>query len=793
MTDRSRSLRRIALAATVLGVASALPLALGSSGARADEAPPRAAAEVTTVTAETGVLRRLPSIGRSGRLTGEIDGLSWPIYLTAAEAAANPRLRVTHVAAVSVMPEASRMTVSLDDHTVTTFPIATNGSAKTVEIALPAGMLHAGWNHLRIEADQRHRVECTLASTYELWTEIDRARTGLVFADKFAPERRGLADLADLAPDETGRVRLRLVTGADPEPSRLARAVRLAQAVSLAGGFLDPIVSIEKTPAKGPGIDLLIGAKARAEVPAAASLPADVVAMIDDPDPARLTLVVPEEPATLDRIVEEFAKTATDLPGSDAGRRVRTALGGAPIVEGGRHRFSEFGATSTEFGGRLFRTALDMRLPADFHGGDYAKVALKLAGGYAPGLERSSRLTVRVNGRQVAGAPMAARGGEIFSDRRLELPLSAFRPGRNRLEIEASLPAAEDAVCDPQTQIDAGKRFLFVDHGEIEFPAFARATRLPDLGATAAGVLSLVDEKSRPAVWAPHPDQATLSALATVLTRIAVAEARVDVPTIAYRLPPSDLPSAWIFGAWPDLPATAGGMVGLETVALREVWSRRATPDRVSEADLPLDPLMRRAATLRTAALEEEFDTIATGSLQFRPTTGGSKNDLVDQWRRSMENPWSPMGFARALESRVMRGLGPLVGAEPPAPFAPRASTGIVVAQAVSPGGGIWTLTTAATAAALLEGAATLTEGERWSDLTGDVAAWDRTDEKLEIGTGKSRDVFATAALSPGNLRLIAAGWIGDHAFAFALALLLACVAIGFTTSRLLPHLGGRS
>jgi hypothetical protein len=750
-------------------------------------------AEVATVATETGVLRRLPSVGRSARLSGEYDAISWPVFLTAAEAAANPRLRLTHVAAVSVMPEASRLAVSVDDRPVSTFPIATNGSAKVVEIALPAGTLHAGWNLLRIEADQRHRVECSLAATYELWTEIDRARTGLVFADGFTPERRGLADVADLAPDETGRIRIRLVAPVDLEPARLARALRLAQSVALAGGFLDPIVTVERAPGKGPGLDLLIGTRARAGVAAAAALPADVVALIDDPDPARMTLVVPEEAAALDHVVAEFEKAAADPAGSEAGRRARTALGGTPIREGERRRFSELGATSTEFTGRLFRTAFDLRLPPDFHGGDYAKVALKLAGGYAPGLERTSRLTVRVNGRQIAGAPLGATSGEIFAGRRLELPLSAFRAGRNRLEIEAALPAAEDAACDPQIQIDAGKRFLFVDRGEIAFPTFARAARLPDLGATAAGVLSTLSEDLRPGIFVPRPDAATLSAIATATTRMAIAEGRIDVPPITYRLPSSDVPTAWIFGAFPDLPATVGGAVGLETVALREIWNRRPTPERVSDAG-PVDPLARRAATLRMAALDETFDTTATGSLQFRPATAGADGDVVDQWRRSMENPWSPAGFLRAVETRLQSGLGPLLGAAPaPTPFAPRASTGIVVAQAASPAGGVWTLATAATAEALLDGTVTLTEGERWSEIAGDVVAWDLGEEKLDTLAGKSRGLFLTSAPTPGNLRLIAAGWVGDHPLAFALALLLACAGIGLSTHRLLPHLGKRS
>jgi len=751
----------------------------------------RASDNVQVVTAETGVLRRLPAIGRSTRLTGETDRLAWPVYLTAAEAAAAPRLRLAHVAAVSVMPEASRLTVFVDGRKVGTFPVATNGNLRLVELSLPAGTLHAGWNALRVEAEQRHRVECTTASTYELWTEIDRARSGLVFSAAFAPERRNLADLADVSPDETGRVRLRLVTGQDPEPARLVRLVRLAQAMALAGGWLDPVVQIARAPAKGPGIDVLVGAQARAALPGTAGLAPDVVALVDDPDPTRLTLAVPDDAAALDRVIDQFAVAAHDLAGSTDGRDARLALGGVALAGGERRTFGELGATSSEFAGRLFRTAVDLRLPADFYAADYAKVDLKLSGGYAPGLDRASRLTIRVNGRQIAGAPLNAHDGEIFTDRLMRLPLSAFRPGRNRLEIEASVPAADDKTCDPTLQIDGSKRFLFVDRSEIAFPTFARAARLPDLSATGAGVLGTLGDDLRPKIWTPHPDGRTLSAVATLLTRVATVSGRVDVPDVAYRNPPTDEPSAWVIGAFADLPATAVGALGLDTVAARDAWAHR--PDRVSDAD-DADPLARRASALRLLADAEEFDPIVTGSLQFRPVSSGGRADLVDDWRRSMESPWSPTAFVRDAGARVSRALGPLVGLSTPvAPFAPRPSTGIVVAQALSPAGGVWTLTTAASAAALADGAATLTDAERWNGLSGDVAAWDDVDEKLEAGEGKPRAFFMTAAPSPTNLRLVAAGWIGDHSLVFAVLILASAGLLGFATARLLPHLGPRA
>ncbi|MER2607272.1 MAG: cellulose biosynthesis cyclic di-GMP-binding regulatory protein BcsB [Siculibacillus sp.] len=795
-----RFLKSIGPAGLVLAAAGLLGPALDTGRAVAAEAAPstpRVVAEAMLAT-EGGTLRRLPSVGRATKLSGETDRLTWPIWLTTAEVAGQPRLRLSYVAAVSVMPEASNMTVFIDDRPVSSFRIASTGTPKTLDVALPAGSLRPGWNSVRVEVEQRHRVECSTASTYELWTEIDRNRSGLVFDGTYAPLRRGLPDIAGIAPDENGRVRIRLVLPQDPDGARLARALRVAQALTIAGGFLDPIVTIVRAPEKGPGIDVVFGAQGGPSAARAAT----VVTLLDDPDPGRVTLTLPEDAAALDRITDELLATSADLDGTRAGVAARAALGGLPITSGARMTLAELGAGTVEFSGRLFRSAVDLRLPADLYAADYAKVSVRLAGGHVAGLDRSSRLTVRVNGRQAAGAPLDARHGEVFTDRILQIPLSAFRPGHNRLEIEASLPTADDKVCDPSLQIDGPKRFLLVDRTEIAFPTFARIARLPDLAATAAGVLGDLAPSERPIAWVPHPDPQTLSALATFLGRVAAASGRIDVPQIVYRNPPSDIPSALVVGAFGDLPTTVASTVGIEPVAVRDAWNRRPTPVPLA-APVPgqlsdvvgstPDRLSRRVSTLRLAALPEVADPIVTGSLTGKATPPRADVELVDRWRKSVENPWSAGAFLRTAGTRVEQMLGSFGGTARRETFVPRSSTGLVVAQSISPTGGVWTLLTAPSVAALADGITTVTESERWNELSGAVGAWDQVEEKTLVTGSVSRGFFATHAFDFVNLRLIAAAWATENPIGFVLSILLVTALLGFTTARLVPHFGVKS
>ncbi|MDK9696641.1 MAG: cellulose biosynthesis cyclic di-GMP-binding regulatory protein BcsB [Siculibacillus sp.] len=771
--------------------------ALACGAAVAGEVPTTLKGLSEATASDARVLRRLPSTLRSMRLSGETDGLVFPIWLTPAEATEGFTLRLAHVSAVSVMPEASRLTVAVNDRPVSEVAIASGGGARRDEFALPAHLLRPGWNAVRVSVDQRHRVDCSIASTWELWTEIDRARSGLVFPAGHRPDRRGVADVAGIAPDEHGRVAIRLVSGVESDPRQIERALRAAQALALIGGFLDPVVTVTREAESAPGLDVVVGRAAAASLGGeAARLQAGSIAVLDDGVAERLTVVLPGSDADVDRALDRLAELAMRPgEGSDAGLEARAGVGGRPIAPGERVRLSELGATSKEFNGRLFRLGLDVRLPADLYPADYAKVQLRLAGGLAPGLDRAARLTVRVDGKQAAGAPIVAPRGEVFDGRTLTIPLSAFKPGHNRIEIEAAVPAAADRTCDASTQIGGPARFLFVDRSELVFPSFARLARLPDLSATASGVLGRLAEESRPSLHVPHPDGAALSAAATFSTRVAIAAGRVDVPTIVFRNPAVDASSAIVVGALSDLPSTVVGAVGLEPAQVQAAWARRPLPRQASGVPTRVpDALARRVAGLSVAGGFTDVDPIVTGSLQGRvlTTLPSSDPDLVDRWRRSMESPWSPAAFTRQAGIRFEKLFDflPNFGGERALEgFTPSPTTGLVIAQSISPAGGAWTLVTAPSSSVLAEAVATVTGGEDWTRLSGAAASWDQVEEKVSTIEARHVGFLATAGFDFANLRLVAAALASDYPYGFILAAFLVTAALGLATARLLPRI----
>ncbi len=787
----------IARLATPLILATLVGLALATGPAAAGRAPTTLKGLAETAAGDGRVLRRLPSTMHATRLAGEVDAVTFPVWATAAEAASATTLRLTHVAAVSVMPEASRLTVTLNDRSLSEVAIGAGGGPRSGDFTVPAGLLKPGWNAVRVSVDQRHRVDCSIASTWELWTEIDRARSGLVFPAGHRPERRGVADVAGLAPDEAGRVTIRLVMAGEVDPRQFERALRAAQALALIGGFLDPVVTVTRKVEATPGLDVVIGRSAGLLDGAGAGLQAGGIVVLDDGAVDHLTVVLPGSDAEVDRALEKLADLARrPTEGTEAGLEARAGVGGRAIASGERVRLADLGAVSREFSGRLFRVGFDLRLPADLYAADYAKVQLRLAGGLAPGLDRSARLTVRVDGRQAAGAPLVAPRGEVFDGRTLSIPLSAFRPGHNHVEIEAAVPAAADAACDPAVQIDGAARFLFVDRSELVFPNFARLARLPDLGATAAGVLGRLTPEARPTLHLPHPDAAALSAAATFVTRIAVAADRIEPQAVTFRNPPVDAPSAIVVGTLADLPAPVVAAVGLEAAQVRAAWTRRPVDQQATVAPpRTADALSRRIAGLTGVGVTGDVDPIVTGSLPGRVPTiiqAPRDPDLVEQWRRSMESPWSPAALARRAGVRFEKLFDflPTIGGNRSLDgFTPTPSTGLVIAQAMSPAGGAWTLVTAPSSALLVDAVATVTGGEDWGRLAGAAASWDRVEEKVATVAAGHVGFLATAGFDFANLRLVTAALASDYPYVYIFAAFLVTGALGFATARLLPRI----
>ncbi|WP_165645309.1 cellulose biosynthesis cyclic di-GMP-binding regulatory protein BcsB, partial [Oharaeibacter diazotrophicus] len=190
-------------------------------------AAPAPAAPTSPGVGET--LRRLPAVADGWTLSGEVDTVVWPLYLDGAAVARGGRLVFGIETAVSVMPEASTLVVQVNGRTVGQVALGGGDARRLVSLPIPPAALSAGWNAVRVTANQRHRVDCSVDGTYELWTRIDPAVTGFV-AEGVRPVA-GLDGLPALALDEDGRLPIRIRRGGALDTRALEPAVEIAGAL----------------------------------------------------------------------------------------------------------------------------------------------------------------------------------------------------------------------------------------------------------------------------------------------------------------------------------------------------------------------------------------------------------------------------------------------------------------------------------------------------------------------------------------------------------------------------------
>ena len=124
--------------------------------------------------APAGSLAPLPATADALTFNGEFAARQFAVYVRPPETTGTASLVLSVTSAVSIMPEASAMRVFVNDQPAGNARLG-RGGTDTLVFDLAPGTLQPGFNQVRIVVDQHHRVDCTIAGTYELWTAIDPA------------------------------------------------------------------------------------------------------------------------------------------------------------------------------------------------------------------------------------------------------------------------------------------------------------------------------------------------------------------------------------------------------------------------------------------------------------------------------------------------------------------------------------------------------------------------------------------------------------------------------------------
>jgi hypothetical protein len=709
-------------------------------------------------------IHRLGSDPRQLRFEGETSAKTWTVYVTAAQAQTRARIRLSYSNAISVMPEESTLAVSVNDISVAQTPIAAASDPGGLDVELPRGLLVAGYNMVRISVTQRHRVDCSLEATYELWTQLDPATSGLTYPGLVDAGIATLDDLAAISPDPSGAVTIRAVLPDEPDAASVDRMLKAVEAVAIRAGIVRPSVEIVKDVDARPGLWVLAGVKSdlRARGFDRWLTDADSPALAGLDAPGRVIVVASgaDAKATDAAIAQILPKRGGDDRTSALTARPLAAVNGFPVTEDMRVPLHDLGVRTEEFNGRLFRAGVDIVMPPDFYPADYDKLTLSISAGYSAGLLPGAQILIRVNDLEAGSLPMRNPHGDLFQDRPISISLGALRPGVNRLVIEAQTPSKDDAACDVRTLMDAKKRFVLFDRSEIVVPSIARIARMPNLSGTLSSGFPY--QSSAPAwIFLAGRDPATIGAAATFLARTAFVSGKLlnARPTFAR----ADLldGSVLFFGAMEDFNAGMFDEFGVDYHVLRESWSRPALADAVVPAP--------------TKSVESAF--------------GGSEGDIYDQWAKNARPAPTHFGTefsATALYDRyinVHRSDFALLRAPAEIIKIPDSST-LLIAQTRGPGTGsdTWTLVVAANSKTLTRDIGGLVAPSNWNTIEGRAAVFGPKSGVENFTLSSNAYFIITKPLTPANLRLVAAGWLSSNIDYYVIAMMLGAFVLGVVT-----------
>ncbi|TCK31114.1 cellulose synthase subunit [Ancylobacter aquaticus] len=728
------------------------------------------------------------------RLEGESVSRGWVTYFTQQEAERPVTLLIGYLNAIYVMPELSRLRVTINGQFVAEVPIASAQGPTQVKAAIPTGVLRAGGNLIRLEMRAVHRTDCSIESTYDLWMEFDNALTGMVFEGGPVPHPTMVDDLPAIGVDAQGTTNIRFIHPGPIESHHSDQILLAAQALALRGRFSHPVVSIVGTdpgPAPPGTLNVVVGLpqdlRNAMAFPPPIATNQPLVRFVNDSRAGGTVLVLGGETAGI--IEAAIDRLATGSAHSDDNKVAISSrfAPDAPFFTGaGSVRFSEMGVTTQEFSGRRLRLRFPIGLPADFYGAANGQARILLDAAYAPSVRPGSQLSVYVNGSLASAYMLTERHGGLMERKVIKVPLTHFRAGINRVWIEVTLDVDSDEVCGPGATLVRQQRFVVFDSSEFVMDNFARIGRSPGLAAFIGRGFPYF-QSTQPVAVVMRQDIPTVAAAATVMARLALSYEGTTLVETA--------PSPASLASRPVL--FIGDINHIPPDVLRQVGVVDASKIRWLAAPPPRDGASQGAAPTWDSPLSTPSDASLEANVRVRSASGN--NDILDRWRDEVtgESGLSAaiLRFERWFKSTYGISLGGSGDEGDSEPFNPPPNSSVLVAQGFAPSSNaVWTLIAGHTADSLDAAIGDFTLPEYWLKIYGQAAVFDAATGQVDIRMARDRRFIVTEPLGPSNLRLIAANWLSLNIVTYALVLVLCCIVFAVVTSLLLrrrPKGGG--
>lgn len=712
-------------------------------------------------------------------LTGEQYQRSWNLNMTAEEAKAPVRLNLGYQNAILVAPENSYLSISLNNTEILRQPIQSADQLSEVMVEIPKNVLRAGANTFSIRAQQRHRTDCTVESTYELWTNIEPSKTYLAFdlpkTNATQANKRFIKneDMSAIGVNPKGLTQFNIIAPALGKGDNGTSLLDLSQALAILGGMPNQSFSVEKffSPAlihhdgaQSGVLTVLVGTPGEL---ATAFENLQVAPDENSSDSMRFLtnahtgeqflLISGENWREITQNIDDLV-AITERPANILRSSLHTENWNLPdakmLHEATVLTFSQLGIATQQFSGRRLRNEFTFGIPADFYANAYGLATILLDAAYSAEVLPGSQIDIYVNGDIATTILITDSGGGVMKQLPINIAMRNFRPGLNTVTIEASLQTKADKVCAPGNPSSNTPRFALFDTSKFSMPTFGRIGQTPNLAATSAVAYPYNYATDALRLFANLNDYNVLSASATIMGNLAHAAGR---PLKIKQVQPDDdltTGNALFIGAITNLPDMVLAQTGINPKA-KNIWSN-------DDIVLPAQD---------------------------------NTNYTLSQWQEQLQLGWSGrlQHFYANIRETFNISDGLRLFPSEAVQFIPSQAVSVLTAQGPSPSSkGAWTVVTAQDTAMLRHGVETLAQQINWTKVDGRISAYNREKQSIETIPVQTTQFLSTQPLSFANMRLIATNWLSSNAFSYVLVLLVSLIALGLTTSAMLSRFGRR-
>jgi hypothetical protein len=641
---------------------------------------------------------------------------------------------------------------------------------KQLRAAIPAGLLRPGANDIRFAASLRHRTDCTIASTYELWADIDPAQSYLEFAAADASQLRRIEDIGAIGADALGRTRFNIFIPPGNISPAAEAIIRLSEALALLAAMPNQTMQVvrgnvpaprdgEMTVLVGPAADLQSFVTAipltAATQPTFAFVtlrqdPSVTVLVVTGPDWVDVDAAIQRMLAPIDRPISATRTTLSE----SSWRTPDSPL----FLEGRRVTFQELGVDTQEFSGRRFRSVFTIGMAADFYAKAYGKATILLDAAYAGNVEAGSHFDIYVNGNIATTFPLGSTRGAVLDHLPIEFTMRHLTPGINEIVIEAVLLTSDDTACRPVKEGEELRRFAIFETSELLIPNFARISSLPDLVPT-RGVGFPYNRQNEPFPLMIERGggngEAVISAAATLLGKLSVVAGRPIPFAIQSSAADAAASNALFIGTAAQMPTGVLPRLSVSETVKTDWGGNEADPETLEEGVIVA---------------------------RWQGQVGESR------WHQRLVDvqDWMTAKFDIIPEEIRLRPAGQ-------ADYMPPASATLMVAQGMSPSEDkVWTAFNAPTAADLTAGIEAVTAHEGWMQLGESITTYDSETQTFTQIQGGAATLVQSQPASFSNLRLVAANWLSENVLSYAGLLAIIALLLGLATTAFVSQLGRR-